>query len=275
MNRHILVAALAVIVALPLFAGSDSPSAEQQQHSIGTHEEAAAQPRDPDAYADGYEYTNMPGMEKSDQLAVGRLLVDEMEYVPTAEGNALAWEVYGSYGRDEQKLWLRTEGSLVDGEMSSTASAEALWWRPFAPFWATLLGVRQDLGRGPSTHAAFGIEGLAPYWFEVQLTGYVATEGTVSARVKASYDLLLTNRVVLTPEVSSNLFSEANDERRLGSGISNAALEVRLRYEARRKFAPYIGFEWDRTFGDTAGFRRGAGEDVNEVNLVVGVRAWR
>ena len=49
---------------------------------------------------------------------------------------------------------------------------------------------------------------------------------------------------------------------------------LRLRYEIRREFAPYIGVEWSRSYGDTADFARSEGEDVQDTRFVAGVRFW-
>lgn len=231
--------------------------------------------RDPNAYSDGYEYTGMPGMEQSDRIAFGKVLVDELEVLSGNEGEGYAWQIQGTYGGDRDKLWLRTQGLKYGGQpVDPTTDVEALWWRGTSPFWGTQLGVRQDLGPGAHTWIAFGVEGLAPYWFEVQATGYVGDDGRLSARLKASYDLLFTNRLILTPGVESNVYSKAEPERGLGTGVGNIELGLRLRYEIRRKFAPYIGYVWERSFAGTADRSRADGEPVTECRFVAGMRLW-
>jgi len=231
--------------------------------------------RDPDAYADGFEYTGMPGMEQSDRIAFGKVLVDELEFLSGNEGEGYAWKVQGAYGGDHDKLWLRTQGLKIGGQqVDPTTDVEALWWRAYSPFWGTQLGVRQDFGSGAHTWIAFGVEGLAPYWFELQATGYVGDDGRLSARVTASHDLLFTNRLILTPEVESNFYSKAEPGRSLGAGVGNVELGLRLRYEIRRKFAPYVGYVWERSFAGTADRRRVDGEPVTERRFVAGVRLW-
>lgn len=231
--------------------------------------------RDPDAYSDGYEYTGMPGMEQSDRIAFGKVLADEMEFLSGNEGEGYAWKIQGTYGGDSDKLWLRTQGLKIGGQqVDPTTDVEALWWRAYSPFWGTQLGVRQDFGSGAHTWIAFGVEGLAPYWFEVQATGYVGDDGRLSARLTAAHDLLFTNRLILTPEVESNFYSKAEPERGLGSGVGNVELGLRLRYEIRRKFAPYVGFVWERSFAGTADRRRADGEPDTERRFVAGVRLW-
>ncbi len=230
--------------------------------------------RDPNAHSDGFEYAGMRGMERTDQIAVGKLIGDQVEYLNSDGRSGAAWDVYAWYGPDEQKLWVRSEGSVVDGTVDDTTSAEALWWRAFTPFWATLLGLRQDLGPGSHTQLAVGVEGLAPYWFDLQATGYLAVDGRVSARLKGSYDLLLTNRLILAAEAESNLRSKANPRRGVGAGVGNIELALRVRYEFVRKVAPYVGFDWDRALGDTAIRRRADGKPIGEAKVVVGARLW-
>lgn len=236
---------------------------------------APADARDPNAQADGYENSTLPGFEKTDQLPVSMVLVDQLEFVSSNEGDGFAWSAQIANGGDNDKLWLRSQGLKISGErLDPDTGAEALWWHAYSPFWGRTLGIRQDIGRGAHTWLALGIEGLAPYWFDVELTGYVSDGGHLSARLKASYDMLLSNRLIMTPSAETNIFSKAQNERRVGSGISNVELGVRLRYEVRRKLAPYIGFVWERSFGDTADFKRSEGDPVTERRFVAGVRLW-
>jgi len=235
---------------------------------------APADARDPHAYSEGFEYTGMPGLEKSDQLKFGYLLADEFEGVSGNEGDGYAWSVQGNYGDDHNKLWLRTQGLKVPGELDPTTSGEVLWWRPLTAFYGTQFGIRQDFGAGAHTYLAAGIEGLAAYWFEMEATAYVGEDGRLSARLKASYDILFTNRLILTPNLEANLYSEAEEERALGSGLGNIEGGLRLRYEFSRKVAPYVGYVWERSFGDTADRRRAEGDPVNEHRVVAGIRMW-
>lgn len=230
--------------------------------------------RDPNAYADGYEYSDMPGMERADQLAVGKIFPEQFELARSDGVDGFAWDLQTSYGGDLQKLWLRTEGAAANGSVDATTSAEVLWWRAFSPFWGTQAGVRQDFGAGSHTYAAFGVEGIAPYWFALEATGYLAEDGRLAGRVKASYEVLFTNRLVLTPSLESNLYSSAEPRRELGTGIGNLELGVRLRYEFTRKLAPYVGYVWDRALGDTADRLRADAKGVTDNQLVVGIRAW-
>lgn len=265
----VVVATCASLVSASLFA-QDAPM------SMGPMSggRAPADARDPNAYADGYDYGAVPGMEKVDQLPIGKVFAEQVEGLSRSGRGGAAWDIQGWYGPDTSKLWVRTEGSVVGGKTGATTGAEGLWWRAFSPFWATQLGVRQDIGAGAHTYAAFGVQGLAPYWFEFEATVYVGEEGRAGARLKSSYDLLLTNRLILTPKIEANLGSRAEPRRNLGTGLTDLGIGLRLRYEFTRKFAPYIGYVWDRAVGSSADLLRAAGEPALDSQFVAGLRLW-
>lgn len=235
---------------------------------------APADARDPDAYAHGYANSTLPGFEKTDKLPISLTLIDQAEFVTGNEGEGFAWSGQFARGGDFDKLWLRSQGLKAGGGVDAEAGAEALWWHATGPFFGTTLGIRQDLGPGAHTWLAAGLEGLAPYSFKVELTGYVSTEGTLAARAKASYDVLLTNRLIGTPSAETNLYSRRQADRRVGSGLSNVEFGLRVRYEHQRKVAPYLGLVWERSFGRTADFKRLEDEPVTERRLVAGIRLW-
>ena len=189
----------------PKPAPKDAVKQDKGAKPMGAMQGGRAPPgaRDPNAYADGYDYGSIPGLDQADRIGVNKLLVDQLEFVQNHAGQGIAWDIHDFYGADFQKLLVRTEGAVINGNVDFTTGIEALWWHAVSPFWGTALGVHQDVGTGSHTSLAFGIEGLSPYWFELEATGYVAEDGRMSARLKGSYDLLLTNRLILTPEAES------------------------------------------------------------------------
>ena len=201
-------------------------------------------------------------------------LLNRLELQDANPGTAMAWEGEGWIGQDINRLWWRTEGERVDGE-TETANLEALYGHSFSPWWDWVAGVRQDLKPGPDrTFAAFGVRGLAPQWFEVSLTGYTGTGGRTMARFEAEYELLLTNRLILQPLLESELHGKSDAARGIGAGLATIEMGLRLRYEFTRRFAPYVGVNYDRAFGKTADLRRAAQEDVGNMRAVAGVRIW-
>ena len=253
---------------------SDTP---MEKMDMGSMQGGSAPPdaRDPDAYAEGFVYTGMPGMEEADQLVFGKLLADELEFLSGNEGEGFNWSIEGNYGDDKNKVWLRTQGQKIPGQpIDPTTDGEVLWWHPYTAFWGTQLGLRQDFGPGAHRYLAAGIKGLAPYWFDVEATGYVGEDGRLSARFKASYDLRFTNRLILAPNIEANVYSRSEDQRGLDAGLGNLEGGLRLRYEVHRKFAPYVGYVWERSFAGTADLRRAEDEPVSERRFVAGLRLW-
>lgn len=209
-------------------------------------------------------------MQMDDTHPFGKIMLDQFEWRDAQEGGAGAWDAQGWYGGDYNKLWVKTEGERLGG-ITHDASADVLFDHVIGRWWDAQVGVRQDFGRGPArTWLAMGVQGLAPYWIDVEATLYVGDEGRVAARLKADYDLLITQRLILQPYGEANFYSKSDPRREVGDGLSDLELSLRLRYEIRRQVAPYLGIAWFKRFGDAAG----AGEGSSEVELVAGLRAW-
>ncbi len=201
-------------------------------------------------------------------------LIDRLEGFDTDEGSGLAWEAQSWIGTDVNKVWLRSEGERAGGH-TEAADLEVLYGRAFARWWDVVAGVRHDFKPGNSQDfLAIGVMGLAPYKFEVEATAYLGERGQTAARFEVEYETLLTNRLILQPLVELNLHGKDDPSRGIGSGLSTAEAGLRLRYEFRREFAPYIGIVHERAFGRTADFRRDDGEDASDTRLVAGVRTW-
>jgi copper resistance protein B len=172
------------------------------------------------------------------------------------------------------RFWFRTEGEAQDGNVAE-AQAHALFGRAIHPWWEVVLGVRQDFGPGPGrTWAAIGIQGVAPYWFDVRATAYIGEAGRTHLRVETEYELLFTNRLVLQPLVELDIYGKSDPDRAIGSGLSSGEAGMRLRYEIRREFAPYVGVTWNRKFLRTADLAEDAGENTGAAKLAIGVRVW-
>jgi copper resistance protein B len=202
-----------------------------------------------------------------------RMWLENMEGVD-GERNGFAWDAQGWVGGDFDKLWVKSEGAALGGR-TREFKIEALWAHAILPYWDTQLGLRQDAGGGPSRQwAAFGVQGISPYWFDVELTGYVGEEGRTALRLKTEYDLRLTQRLILKPEVELNAYGKTDRARQLGSGLADGRFELRLRYEFTRRVAPYVGFVYDRKFGASATLERQAGDAAIDHRAVAGVAVF-
>ncbi len=201
-------------------------------------------------------------------------MLDRLEVSDADPGTALGWEGMAWIGGDVQRLWLRSEGEAVDGRIEH-GDVEVLYGRGVRAWWDVVAGLRQDVGEGPSrTWAAVGVQGLAPYKFEVAATAYVGAGGRTAARVEAEYDTLFTNRLILQWRAEANAYGKSDPLAGIGSGVSTLEAGLRLRYEVTRQFAPYIGIEHERAFGNTADFRRADGHGASDTRVVAGVRLW-
>ena len=202
------------------------------------------------------------------------VLFNRLERFDGDGADGLAWEGRAWIGTDLNRLWLRSEGERSDGR-TEAANLEVLYGRSLSPWWDVVTGLRHDFKPGGAQDfAAFGVQGLAPYKFEFEATGYIGAGGQTAARVEAEYETLLTNRLILQPLVEINAYGKNDASRGIGSGLSTAEAGLRLRYEFTRRFAPYLGVEREWSFGKTADFRRNDGETINDTRIVAGFRFW-
>ncbi|MEO4046522.1 copper resistance protein B [Pseudomonas sp. CAU 1711] len=216
----------------------------------------------------------LPGHQVHDSAINSFFLLDQLEYQDADEGSALAWDASGWVGGDIDRFWFRSEGERSNG-VTEDAELQLLYGRGIGPWWDVVAGVRQDFKpESPQTWAAFGVQGMALYAFEVEATAFVGENGQSAARLEGEYDILLTNRLILQPTAEVNFYGKNDPARGVGSGLANSELGLRLRYEIVPQFAPYIGLTWSRAYGNTADLAREEGGDVEEARFVAGIRMW-
>jgi copper resistance protein B len=194
-----------------------------------------------------------------------------------ANGSYFRWDGQGWVGDDFNKLWLKTEGRYnADGRgLVSDGDQELLYSRPVSTYFDAQVGVRSDIDSLRNrTWAAFGVEGLSWGFWNLGLTGYASDGGHFAFRSNASYDVYITQRLVLQPQMETNIYSKADRGREIGSGLSDIDSGLRLRYEFTREFAPYVGVAYQRFFGGTADYRRRAGEGSGDLRALTGLRFW-
>ncbi len=219
-------------------------------------------------------FPDLPGHAVHDHAIRYMVLADQLEWRDADAGSTVSWDLKGWVGQDEERLWFRAEGEHADSR-TEDSEIHLLWGRRVARWWDVVAGARQNFKPGPSqTWLALGVQGLAPYMFEVEATAYAGEGGQTAARLEAEYELLVTNRLILQPLVELNVYGKDDATRGIGAGFSSAEAGLRLRYEIRRELAPYIGVTWARKFGETADLAELAGEEIDDSQLVVGIRAW-
>lgn len=207
-------------------------------------------------------------------MAFSQVMLDIAEAQAREGADGYRWEGAFWYGGDINRLTIKTEG---EGSFHGSAQGEvqALYSRAIGPYFNLQAGLRQDFAPGSDrTYGTFGFEGLAPYWFDVEGAVFLSDRGDVFARLEGYYDQRITQRLILQPRAELNLSAQDVASRRIGAGVTDAELGVRLRYEIVREVAPYVGVSWERRFGDTARYTRAAGDSTGGISLVAGVRVW-
>ena len=284
--RHIILAALLVSISAPALA--------QMDHSAMGHSaqdgELPADYRDVETTPETgepiqkYAVDTQDGAQKNfglqlvhDNKVFYTLMGDRLEQRFQQGDNAVLFDVQAWIGGDYNKLWLKTEGEYNTSKSDwEETSVEALYSRNVTSFWDVQAGYRHDFipESDDRDFAALGVQGLAPYWFEVEATSYVSDEGDVSAVLEAEYELLLSQRLILQPRFETEVAVQDVKEYNIGSGITGFETGLRLRYEFSRKFAPYVGVSWEQSVGETKDLLQADGEQTNNTAFVTGIKLW-
>lgn len=212
------------------------------------------------------------GME--DDPIITKVMIDQLEKRITDGEDPLVLEGMVSIGKDLNKLVIKADVEQVNGE-TEELEIQALYSRAIDPYWDFQIGVRQD--QKPKQNKdwlALGFQGVAPYWFEIDTSLFFGESSQIGLRFEAEYEWMITQRLVLSPEIEVNLHSKDDAATGIGAGLSDTQVGLRLRYEIKREFAPYIGINWNKKYGNTATFAKNDGEKVSDTQFVVGVRAW-
>lgn len=195
----------------------------------------------------------------------------EMDTGGGSQGAYSSWDLDGWTGTDENKLWLKSEGSFERGKQED-GELWAMYSRNVATFWDAQAGVRQDFGPDAQTYAVLGFTGLAPYYFETEAHLFVSSKGDVSARLRQENDFLLTQKLILQPYAEINLAAQDVPEREIGAGLTDGKAGLQTRYEFTKKFAPYVDVHYGSKFGETSAIAKSHGEDTNGLVGTVGLR---
>ena len=273
-RRFEIVLALSML-ASTTFAQAQHDHTQHQQHTPAIDSSPASShvpPEPPTHVLEPMSTEQMHQMmEMDDSAAFGSVVIDRAEW--REQNDALAWTGSAWYGGDYNKLMFKSEGEIENDQ--EHVRSEALWDRVIGTWWNLQTGIRFDSGTGPTrTWGAIGIDGLAPYWIEVESTFYIADEGRTALRMELRHDFRLTQRLILQSQLEANAYGRSDAQRRLGSGFADLEGGLRLRYEFRREFAPYVGVQWTSLFGRTAEYAREDSVDSDELQFIAGLRFW-
>lgn len=208
------------------------------------------------------------------------VLVDQLELRASDEPDQLRWDGLAWVGGDVNRLWIETEGqAATDLRAGELERFDVEYGRLIAPFWDLQGGVRyqRNWADGPDVDrfaAILGLHGLSPYRFEIEADLLYSEDGNAQLQFQATYDIRFTQRLILQPRLETAAAFDDAPSYGVGDGINSLSLGARLRYEVRREFAPYLGVNWYRRFGQTADLARDEGSAVTDIQFVAGVRIW-
>jgi copper resistance protein B len=285
LHRTILAAALALVVSM---SGEALAQVHGEHHAPPPGDGHAAHAGH-DPTAGPHPLTAIPPLSDADRAAAFPAVSHAMNHAPTTHslllferlegwdsdhGGGQVWEAEGWIGGDTRRLWLRSEGERSGGR-TDAASLDLMVGRSITPWWDVLAGVRHDFAPGEAQDwVGAGLQGLAPYLVEVSATAWLGGSGRSRLELEAAYDLLLTNRLVLEPSLAAILHGRTDPGRGIGAGLSTVEAGLRLRYEAHRRFAPYLGVTHARAFGRTAQLAADGAGASRETHIVAGIRFW-
>ena len=201
-------------------------------------------------------------------------LADRAEVQVRDGEDGFLWDAQGYYGGPTRRLWFKSEGEGSFDDGVADAEVQALYSQAISPYFDLQAGARQDLGDTETTYATLGVQGMAPYQFEVDAGLFLSNRGDLTARIEAELDQRITQRLILQPRAEVSLAAQDVPQLGIGAGIDKVELGLRLRYEIIREFAPYIGVEQSWRLGNSADFARAAGDDPSATSLVAGIRFW-
>jgi len=279
-----------LVIVLLMLSAAGSVLAQHDSHDMSTMDAAEAPPA-----ADAPDTARSAPLHAADSLfdpenmaqarsqlraddggATNFLFLADRIEAGTGDGDDIyAWDLQGWYGGDIDKLWLKSEGEGGRGGGLASAEMQLLYSRAVSPFFDAQFGVRHDFRPDPErSYLVAAVQGLLPYTFDVEATAFLSEKGDLSGRLEGEYDLRISQRLVLQPRVEINFAIQDVPSLHVGSGIGSVEGGLRLRYEIRREFAPYVGMEWERKVGDTADLAQAAGEERRSFAVLAGARFW-
>ncbi len=212
--------------------------------------------------------------DMEDDPLLAKLEINQLEMREADHSDPLRWDIDAWLGKDLHKLWIKSEGERAGGKTES-AELQILYSRAVAPYWDFQVGWRRDRLPEPERNwLAFGFEGLAPYFLEVDAAMFIGESGHTAFRIDVERELLFTQKLILEPEIKLNFHSRNDQNTGTGAGLSDVEISLRLHYAINRQFAPYIGASWERKVGNTANYARDRGRDTDDLQWVAGVSAW-
>lgn len=245
--------------------------AQTRQHTSGGQPQPAAAPFPPPK--------DWPS-PVDDEMKHTFVLADVLEFRPKGNKSDFRWDVESWYGGDFNRLWFKTEGEQGASRAERNLDFQLLYGRFIKRYYDFQIGARAETRtfRGASVtrgQAVIGVEGLVPYRYEIEAALFISHQGDVAGRFTFTRDFLLTQRWILQGRFETNLAAQRVERFGVGKGLNDIESGLRLRYEIRRKFGPYVGVSYSRSFFESADLVRQDGRDPRQWRIVTGLRVWR
>ncbi|WP_413629939.1 copper resistance protein B [Novosphingobium sp. JCM 18896] len=171
-------------------------------------------------------------MREHGGMTYSQVMVDQFEIRSGKARDGYAWDAEAWFGGDVDRITVKTEGGGLLGGDVEEAEVQALYSRAIGPYFNLQAGLRQDLGFGPKrSFAVLGLEGLAPYWFEVDGALFLSDKGDLLARAEGYYDQRITQRLILQPRAEATFSAQtmANERDRVRARRNGGGLAPTLR----------------------------------------------
>lgn len=241
-----------------------------------------AVPMAPPAEAAGVGPRHQPGWPvPATEDTYGQLLFDRLEYQAGDEEDLWLWDAQAFWGGDRQRFWIETEGEDIDasGAGGELERLDLFYGRLMGRFWELRAGAGYQTTYGPGpdvdrSSLVVGVQGMAPYWFEVDARLRLDEDGNLGLEAETEYDWRLTQDWILQGRAETGVAFDEVEAFGVGEGVTGLTLGLRLRYHVRPEIAPYLGVTWSDRFGDTADLLEAEGEDTESSALVAGLRWW-
>ncbi len=230
-------------------------------------------------YADGPPPEYFPDPVPDDKLYMFTFF-EQLEYRISDDStrDRLGWEAQGWIGGDINKFWWKNEGEAVfESKDEGETETDLLYSRLITPFWNFQIGVQYANEWVSSQYddrwsGVVALQGLAPYKFELDNSLYLSEDGDVTYALEAEYNIYVAQRLILQPRTELGIAAQDISSRELGAGLTDIKLDLRLRYEIKREFAPYIGIRYQSLLGETKDIADSMGNETEQLYFLAGLR---
>lgn len=169
----------------------------------------------------------------------------DSRWLSNSDGEGLLkTELESRIGTDENKLFLKLHADKAESAEADYA-AQVMYSRMISDFWDAQAGVRYGYDQKHRTDksrfdAAFGLHGLAPYFFETDAYLFVGQDNQVSFSLETERDILLTQKLITQPYLNMNVVFSDDSRYAQQTGLNEAWLGVETRYEISKKFMSFV-----------------------------------